>query len=206
MPNENLILVKVDQLLLSNLGFAVLLKGVNDERTLPIIIGGAESQAIALCINKVQVPRPLTHDLLKNVLDFLECRLMRVEVCALREGTFYAKLVLERDGRRMELDARPSDSIALALRANAPIYVAREVMDEAGRVFREGERATENESDTEGKQPPPKAPEVPPEKTPLSPIEALQMDLQKAVEEERYEDAARLRDEIERLKKAAGGN
>jgi len=205
LDNENkMIQVKVDQLLLSNLGFAVLLKGMNDERTLPIIIGGAESQAIALCINKVQVPRPLTHDLLKNILDFMECRLMKVEVCDLKEGTFYAKLVLERDGRRMEMDARPSDSIALALRSNAPIFVAERVMEEAGRVFPEAEVVNEGgdgaQKTLEG------AVKKELRKKSLSPIEVIQVNLQKAVDEERYEDAAKLRDEIERLKKPQHGN
>ncbi|MDI6774392.1 MAG: bifunctional nuclease family protein [Verrucomicrobiota bacterium] len=203
MDNEKMVLVKVDQLLLSNLGFAVLLKGVEDERTLPIIIGGAESQAIALCINRVQAPRPLTHDLLKNVLDFLECRLMKVEISDLKEGTFFANLTLERDGRRMEMDARPSDSIALALRANVPIYVAERVMEEAGRVFPEAEVVAEGEGG-EVEQTTGQKKEA--RKKALSPVEILQADLRKAVEEERYEDAAKLRDEIERLKKAHHGN
>lgn len=203
---DKMILVKVDQLLLSNLGFAVLLKGVNDQRTLPIIIGGAESQAIALCINKVQVPRPLTHDLVKNLLDFMECRLMKVEVCDLREGTFFAKLVLDRDGRRMEIDARPSDSIALALRANAPIYVAERVMDEAGRVFPEAQEVSQEDGDATARAPVSEAAEPKKQRKAMTPMQVLEDDLQKAVEDERYEDAARLRDEISRLKKTHHGN
>ena len=85
-----MITVKVDKLFLSNMGFVVLLKGEDDERSLPIFIGAAEAQAIAIHINNVQMPRPMTHDLLKSVLDYLECRLLRVEVCELKEGTFYA--------------------------------------------------------------------------------------------------------------------
>jgi hypothetical protein len=144
----------------------------------------------------------LTHDLLKNILDFLECRLMKVEVCDLKDGTFFAKLVLERDGRRMEMDARPSDSIALALRANAPIYVAQRVMEEAGRVFPEAEVVAEGDTakDVMAEK------KAPLRKKTMSPVDALQADLQKAVEEERYEDAAKLRDEIDRLKKAHHGN
>ena len=130
---------KVEQLFLSNMGFVVLLKGADDERSLPIFIGTAEAQAIALRINNVNVPRPLTHDLLKNVLDYLECRLLRIEVCDLKEGTFYARLILGRDGMEMPIDSRPSDAIALALRFEAPILVEPRVMQEAGRVFDEAE-------------------------------------------------------------------
>ncbi len=102
--------VKVEQLFFSNMGFVVLLKGPADERTLPIFIGAAEAQAIALQINNVKMSRPLTHDLFKNTLDFLECRVKRIEVCDLKEGTFYAKLILERDGMEMGIDSRPSDA------------------------------------------------------------------------------------------------
>ena len=203
VENGDMILVKVDQLLLSNVGFAVLLKGVNDKRTLPIIIGGAESQAIALCINNVNVPRPLTHDLLKNILDFMECRLLKVEISDLKEGTFYAKLILDRDGHVMEMDARPSDSVALALRSNAPIYVAGKVMEEAGRIFAEQNKSGKPASGLEENTvagPPKKAGKT------LTPIEALQRDLDAAVTEERYEDAATLRDEIDRIKKSTTGN
>ena len=199
MDDDNkMILVKVEQLILSNLGFALLLKGVHDPRTLPIVIGGAESQSIAICLNNVQTPRPLTHDLMKNLLDFMECRLMRVELSELKEGTFYARLILDRDGSRMDLDARPSDSIALALRVKAPIYVAAQVMDEAGQIF----------SDTgqgEGTHAAGSVPESVKEKY-RTPIETLQANLDKAVAEERYEDAAKIRDEIERVKKTLGEN
>ncbi len=196
--DDKLILVKVEQLILSNLGFALLLKGVHDPRTLPIVIGGAESQSIAICLNNVQTPRPLTHDLMKNMLDFLECRLMRVELCDLKEGTFYARLVFERDGNRMELDARPSDSIALALRAQAPIYVAPQVMDEAGQVFADSGKGAANPSG----DPTPESVR----KKYRTPIETLQANLDKAVTDERYEDAAKIRDEIERVKKNLGEN
>ena len=85
--------VKVAGLSLSNLGFVVLLKGDPDPRTLPIFIGGAEAQSIALWLEKVQIPRPLTHDLFKNVLDCMECRLMRVVIKDVVESTFYACLL-----------------------------------------------------------------------------------------------------------------
>jgi len=191
---------KVEQLFLSNMGFVVLLKGAEDERSLPIFIGAAEAQAIALRINNVNVPRPLTHDLLKNVLDYLECRLLRIEVCDLEDGTFYARLILGRDGAEMPIDSRPSDAIALALRFDAPIFVEPKVMQEAGRVFNEAEL-----------QPPKQKPGEAQKKTPtpkkeLTPLEQLEAELDKAVKEERYEDAAKLRDDINRLKSSHTDN
>lgn len=182
--------VKVEQLFFSNMGFVVLLKGTSDDRTLPIFIGAAEAQAIALQINNVKMSRPLTHDLFKNTLDFLECRVKRVEVCGLKEGTFFAKLILERDGVEMGIDSRPSDAIAIALRAGAPLHVADSVMDQAGRVFSEEElQLTGGGKDAEHAK----------TKRQINPIDALKQDLEKAVKEERYEDAAKIRDRIKNL-------
>ena len=192
--------VKVEQVFLSNVGFVVLLKGEQDERSLPIFIGPAEAQAIAIHTHQVQIPRPLTHDLLKNLLDYLECRLMRIEICDLKEGTFYARLALEKDGRGMEMDCRPSDAIALAVRCGAPILVHENVMNEAGRVIEapvEGKPAGEEKTASFAE---PKAPR------PLSPLDILNRQLDKAVKEERYEDAAKLRDEIKGLKDKHTGN
>jgi uncharacterized protein len=185
-----MIQVKVEQLFFSNMGFVVLLKGPADERTLPIFVGAAEAQAIALQINNVKMSRPLTHDLFKNTLDFLECRVKRIEVCDLKDGTFYAKLILERDGMEMGIDSRPSDAIAVALRAAAPIYVAQPVMEQAGRVFTE-EELQMTASGKEG--------ENPKGKKQMNPVEVLKQDLDKAVNEERFEDAARIRDRIKNL-------
>jgi len=169
---------------MSNVGFVVLLKGEKDQRSLPIFIGAAEAQAIAIQINQIKMPRPLTHDLLKNLLDFLECRLMRVDVSDLRDGTFYASLRLDRDGKEMKMDCRPSDAIALALRYSAPIYVAKTVMDEAGRVLEEDNAMQGTTAGTNQE---------------VSPLDAMKRDLEKAVKEERYEDAAKLRDKIKHL-------
>lgn len=187
--------VKVDQLFLSNLGFVVLLKSANDERALPIFIGAAEAQAIAIQVNEVKVPRPLTHDLLKNLLDFLECRLKRVEIVRIEEGTFYAVLVLERDARDVRVDCRPSDAIAVALRAGAPLFVAEAVMDEAGRI----PEVAPAEGD-------PGAVTDPKTRPRLTPREQLERQLKKAIKDERYEDAARLRDEIAHLEEKHTSN
>lgn len=191
-----MIAVTVDQLFLSNLGFVVLLKSRDEDRAVPIFIGAAEAQAIAIQINKVEVPRPLTHDLLKNVFDFLECRVKRIEVCDLKEGTFFARLVVERDGHEEQLDCRPSDAIALALRVSAPIFVAETVMAEAGRDIQVGEEEQVVPGGEGEKQP----------KRDLTPQELLERKLQAAVKDERYEEAARLRDEINSLKNTHTSN
>ena len=180
--------VTVDQLFLSNLGFVVLLQSTVDRRTLPIFIGAAEAQSIAIHVNEVKVPRPLTHDLLKNLLDFMECRLHRVEIVRIEEGTFYAVLVLERDAGEVRLDCRPSDAISVALRAGAPLFVDEAVMAEAGRVPEASSDAQEQEGGSSHKIRPR-----------LTPRELLEVQLKKAIKAERYEDAARLRDEIKHL-------
>lgn len=187
----NSVLVKVDQMFLSNMGFVVLLKGQADPRTLPIFIGAAEAQAIALWINKVEMPRPMTHDLMKNILDCIECRLHRVEICDLKEGTFYARLVLECEGVNIEIDSRPSDAIALALRTQSPLYVSQHVMEQAGRIF--------EEESTDGDVNPEATPEAPSENPEDVQLHRLSKDLERAVKEERFEDAANLRDEINRI-------
>jgi len=181
-----MILVNIVNISLSNMGFVIFLRGrtEGDKRTLPIFIGATEAQAIALHLDRVAAPRPLTHDLLKTIMDNLECRMKRAEICALRDNTFFAKLILEWNGTESEIDARPSDAIALALRFAAPIYAAEEVMDAAGVILDE----------TAGG----KANAAPPGQR-LAPLEALKQKLAKAVAEERYEDAAALRDELKKL-------
>jgi len=112
----------------------VLLRAVEDERLyLPIFIGGLEATAIATVLAQVELPRPMTHDLMVSLLVHVDVRVDRVTVTRLEEGTFYAEIALfDPHGGVMLVDARPSDSIALALRVGAPIYVARAVMAEAG--------------------------------------------------------------------------
>jgi hypothetical protein len=106
----------------------VILKDVNGASVLPIWVGIYEANAIALEIEKVTTPRPMTHDLLKNLLLGLETRVQKVVVSELKEDTFYALIWLERDGQVMSIDSRPSDALALALRMDCPIYVEEEVL------------------------------------------------------------------------------
>ena len=111
----------------------VLLREMSDEaRLLPIFIGAPEATAIAIALDGVTTPRPMTHDLLRNVLDELSADLERVVVTELRDKTFYAELHLLRDGGRFVLSSRPSDAIALAARTGTPIFAEEAVIQEAG--------------------------------------------------------------------------
>ncbi len=109
----------------------VLLKERDGERYLPIWIGAAEAAAIALSLQGVQTPRPMTHDLLKNILEDLGVTVQRIVVTELREGTFYATLDMQRNGDHHEVSSRPSDAIALAVRMSVPIFAAEDVLAEA---------------------------------------------------------------------------
>lgn len=110
----------------------VILRESGGERFLPIWIGQFEAEAIAMCLQEVEAVRPMTHDLLKNLVTGLNATLERVEIHDLRDDVFYARLVLQANGQRIEIDSRPSDGIAMAVRAHAPIFVADEVMQKAG--------------------------------------------------------------------------
>ncbi len=109
----------------------IILRDKEGQRVLPIWVGVFEANAIALQIENVTTPRPMTHDLLKNVIHDLRAQVLKVVVCDLRENTFYALIYLQRDGEVIAVDARPSDAIALALRARVPIFVEEGVIDSA---------------------------------------------------------------------------
>ncbi len=116
----------------------VLLKENEGDRYLPIWIGPYEAEAIQYALHEVEVARPLTHDLLRNIIQRLGARVLRVEVVDLRDNVFYGNIVMEKDGRILEIDSRPSDALALAVRVHVPIYVAEHVLDAAGIVPEEG--------------------------------------------------------------------
>jgi len=187
-----MIRVEVVNTFLVNMGkeFVILLKGTEDERTLPISIGQLEAQSIALQLNDIPFPRPLTHDLFKAVIAELSGTVVRTEICALRDETFYARLVVEAAGKTMTIDSRPSDAIAMALRFSAPIYVDEQVMEEAGVIIGE-----ETGEESENKEEPAKVDA----EVSLTPVERLRRELDIAVRNEDYEKAARIRDEINKL-------
>ena len=170
--------VRVTRVVMLNNDFVVLLRGSKDPRVLPIHVDPAQAHSIQLQLQGVDFPRPLTHDLFKNVLDSVDCSLIRVEVCDLRDHTFYARLVILQDDKEVVVDARPSDAIALALRCSAAICVDEKIMETAGVVIAA-------EEDKKNRK--------------LTPLKALEEKLAKAIKEERYENAAVIRDEINLL-------
>ncbi len=173
--------------------YAILLKEVDGKKRLPIIIGAFEAQAIALEIEGIKPPRPLTHDLLKQLTDSLGATVLEIIIDELRDNTFYAKIILEVSGFSQELDARPSDAIALAVRTQAPIYVAETVMEAAAFIpTDETEETTTVKNSTESVES-----KVPPTKE--AKLAALQNKLREAIEGEEYERAAKIRDQIKNL-------
>jgi len=106
----------------------VILKDLDGKRYLPILIGPFEATAIALALEGTPVPRPLSHDLMKSIIESLKAKVAQIVIHDIRDNTFYAKVVLESGGATVEIDARPSDSIALALRTNSPIYVSERIV------------------------------------------------------------------------------
>lgn len=173
----------------SNAGaYALILKELHGNRRLPIIIGAFEAQAIALELEGMKPPRPLTHDLMKTIIDTFAVSLNEVYINELRDGTFYAKLIIEGVSNTEEIDSRPSDAIALAVRYSVPMFVDAEVLNEAG---------IRSESEEEEPEPPQEGEE--PVKQYTSKYEQLQAALKDAIEKEDYERAAKLRDELRKL-------
>jgi hypothetical protein len=175
--------------------YALVLGEVEGNRRLPIIIGAFEAQAIALELEKIQPPRPMTHDLLRDTFEELEVDVTEVVIDELREGTFFAKIRYRHNGDEHQLDSRPSDAVALAVRVDAPIFVAPMVLDEAGIV-------AEDESGISSITQQAEEPSTGEEEEDISggtELERKQKQLEKAVEKEDYERAAELRDEIQQL-------
>jgi len=113
----------------------VLLKTADDDKFLPIWIGHAEAAAILIKLQGAAAPRPMTHDLLNEVISELQGEIVRVTVTELRENTFYARITIVQDGREVEIDSRPSDAIALAVRCDAQIFAADDVIEESAIEF-----------------------------------------------------------------------
>jgi uncharacterized protein len=134
MPRMVEVVIDSVRVSLTNQQRIVVLREVDSERYLSIWIGPYEAEAITIALQEIEVARPQTHDLLKNSLTQLNARLVRVEVLALREDVFFGNLVIDQDGRTINVDARPSDALALAVRTHVPILIAKEVMDAAAVV------------------------------------------------------------------------
>jgi bifunctional DNase/RNase len=197
-------------------GNAVLVRPIDSEVAVPIFIGQLEAQSILIGMGNVPMPRPLTHDLFLSVLDKLEANITRIEITELKEGTFYAQLILKQNGKDIIIDSRPSDSIAIAVREKCPIYIDEAVIEEAsvpvsvitestvkdegegesGVEETEGEKIEEASEVEEGESPQEEELE---DTAKESEKKKLEKELNKAIEEENYEEAARLRDKINEL-------
>jgi hypothetical protein len=112
----------------------VILKDVDSDRFLPIWIGPYEAEAITVSLQQMEVSRPLTHDLLRNVLNTLGAEILRINITELKDDVFFARIVMSVNGQEMEIDSRPSDALALSVRAHVPVFVSEGVMQEAASV------------------------------------------------------------------------
>ncbi len=180
---------------LSGGGYAVILKEIDGERRLPIVIGQFEAQVIAIHLEGVNPPRPLTHDLLKNFIELFGFSIDFVTITELRDSTFYAKIKIDNDTYE-EIDARPSDAIALALKFNAPIFVANAILDEIGFIPEAADEKKKEEKDLSFED---EFDEEQDTKSVQKKLEQLKKDLDDAVTNEDYEKAATLRDEIKKI-------
>jgi uncharacterized protein len=172
--------------------YALILAEKKGDRRLPIIIGGVEAQAIAIQVENIKPARPLTHDLFKNLADQLNIGLKEVVINDLVEGIFHAKLVLEQAGTEVEVDARSSDAIALALRFACPIFTYEFIMSAAGLKVEEGDEEKEATEKVE------KSEKGEKKSIKQASLDDLKRMLQEALTNEDYERASKLRDELKR--------
>jgi bifunctional DNase/RNase len=172
--------------------YALVLAEQEGKRRLPIIIGGFEAQAIAIELEDMTPSRPLTHDLFKNFADSFQIKIKEVIIYNLVEGIFYAKLICEKEGegKEIEIDTRTSDAVALAVRFKCPIYTYESILGNAGIVLDEDEEGEVKGSEKKSSQKK--------EKKDIDSldIKELKDKLQNAIDTENYEEASRLRDEI----------
>ncbi|NTV82806.1 MAG: hypothetical protein HGA23_00720 [Bacteroidales bacterium] len=173
--------------------YALILGEVKGNRRLPIIIGSPEAQAIAVELEKIKPSRPLTHDLLKSFADTYHIQLKEVIIDQFKQGVFHAKLVCLQNSVENLIDSRTSDAVALAIRFKCPIYTYEKIMTEAGMLM--DENATLPETMT---RPAEVAPDNSFDEFTLTELEEM---LQKSVEQEEYEKASLIRDEIKKRKK-----
>jgi uncharacterized protein len=206
-PEDEFFEARIESVSMTQMGFIVFLKGDDTERVLPIFIGANEAQAIALALNRQTLPRPMTHDLIKTLLEALDAAVTRVEVTDIKDNTFFGRIYLKKaEVEEMDFDARPSDAIAMALRWSAPIFLSRSVFEAASIPVTKTEGKSEDrlenkleDGSNETSTPPESETSMSEIPATLSPVEKLREALRKAVQEEHYEEAARLRDALKKL-------
>ncbi len=181
--------------------YALILNETDGKRRLPIIIGTFEAQAIALELENIKPPRPMTHDLMRNIIQSFNTFVKEIFINELKEGTFYAQIVYDNNGETMTQDSRPSDAIALAIRFNAPIFVSDHIVEEAGiETDPQMEETEEGPAMSETRETAASQEESPATSSKESRIRMLEKSLTAAIAEEDYEKAAKIRDELNRLK------
>jgi bifunctional DNase/RNase len=178
--------------------FAVVLGEVGGTRRLPIVIGGFEAQAIAVALDNMKPSRPLTHDLMKTICDTFEIELEYVHITKLLEGVFYSNLVCRKGGETFEIDSRTSDALARAVRFDCPIYVEESILAEAGVEADPNEESIGVPGEKESVEP--ANPKTPPANYSEMSMTDLQTQLKHAIDNEDYELAARIRDELNKRK------
>ena len=189
-------MIKVDVLRISyyppNKGYAVMLKEVDGKRQVPILVGSNEAQSIAMSIEGIQMPRPMTHDLILNIIHSLDVNIKRIVISEIMNGTFFAKIQMNTlSSGDIIIDSRPSDAISIGLRSMAPIYVEESVFNEVSII-----EDSKNENLIEDINQ-----EIEVLANAEDMLENLNEALIRAIEEEEYEVAARLRDRIKELEK-----
>ena len=172
--------------------YALILVESGGTRQLPIIIGGFEAQAIAIELEKMTPTRPLTHDLFKSFAQAFSIKVLEVVIYNLVEAIFYAKLICEREGQITEIDARTSDAIAIGVRFNCPIYTFESILSSAGTLMDDTALDSDISDEDEDEK----------ELEPMdeTSIEELEIQLKDAIDNEDYELASRIRDEIKKRK------
>ena len=180
--------------------YAVVLGEQHGTRRLPIVIGGFEAQAIAVAMERMTPNRPLTHDLFKNALETFSIDLKEVVINNLQDGIFYARLVCEKNGQVYEIDSRTSDALAMAVRFNCPIYTYEFILDAAGVVLEEPETTTSARGGSSQRSRQRPAPPARGAALSSYSVEELNRLLDDVLAREDYEQAAKIRDEINRRK------
>ena len=172
--------------------YALVLSEVDGNRRLPIIIGGFEAQAIAIELEKMTPTRPLTHDLFKNFASKFNVDVKEVVIYKLEEGIFYSRLICESNGKTVEIDARTSDAIAIGVRFDCPVYTSESILSSAG-ILLDQDTLEEDELLTDAIEE-----EAEAETLELTSIEDLEKQLKQAIDNENYELASAIRDEIKK--------
>lgn len=193
MKNIMLVEAEIWTVARTDKGNAVLVKPVGSEQAVPIFIGQLEAQSILFGLASVPVPRPMTHDLFISVMEKTGITVERIEITDLKDRTFYARMILKQGIKKLTVDSRPSDALGIASRLKCPVYIAEAIVDEAGvavSLVSDDEIQLHVGDEEEGEMELPKAED---EKG------RLEEQLKQAVEEENYEEAARIRDRLNEI-------